>query len=204
MSQRRQESHRAESGDVGLHRGDEVALDLPPGLVGHVRRQYGEQDIAGGSPRSASRCRRMPRISSASPCTNACTEPAGKVRSRTAVGAARRRSAPGAVQPLDVEPPATGQLELVVRAVAEQPADRGVPAGTASSEAAIAGSADSSPTSRCQSASGSGRYPPSGPSKTRTSPGRAAAAQGPATPRRRARRSRGSALGPTGPSARTV
>ena len=46
----------------------------------------------------------------------------------------------------------------------------------------MAGSADSSPTSKCQSAWGSGVYPPPGPSKTRTEPGFAVAAQGPAMP----------------------
>ena len=87
------------------------------------RRQYGEQDMSAlVRPRSTRRWRRISRISSASPWTNACTRPRGNdellQRGGQEVAVLGRA---GAVQPLEVEGPGAGQLELVVGAVADDP-----------------------------------------------------------------------------------
>ena len=78
-----------------------------------------------GTPRSESRCRRMSRISSASPCTNAWTRPRREPRRPDG----RRQQprvvlGPRAVQPQQVEVGGRLERELVVRAVAHQPDHR--------------------------------------------------------------------------------
>lgn len=80
---------------------------------------------------------------------------------------------------MDPEMAATASAEA--EAARQQWATRTVGlAGTTA--AAIAGTADRSPASRCQSACGSGLYAPPGPMNATRSPGCASRAQGPASP----------------------
>lgn len=90
----------------------------------------------------------------ASPCTNACTRPSGKSSVRTASTSA----SPTGREPRCSQLTSTSESifcsssgpEISTKAYAV------TPSGSDSRERAIAGSALSSPTSRCQSASGSG------------------------------------------------
>ena len=108
-------------------------------------------------PRSVSRWRRTPRISSATVhervhAAGRELEVGHRVRQRVdVVGRA------GAVQPAQVQDAGEESGTSCSGPSHTRRTTTGRPAGTASRDAAIAGRADSSPTIRCQSASGSGR-----------------------------------------------
>ena len=135
--------------------GDVLPLDLPPGLVGHGAAPVGGARTSGraSSPRSVSRWRRISRIS----LGLAVNKAAGPGEGRGADGGGQRRPVVlAAVHPAQVELGGREQRHLVLGAVAARRTTATASGSRTSSDAAIAGSADSSPTSRCQSAPGSG------------------------------------------------
>ncbi len=131
------------------------------GLVGPASRPRRGRGASSPTPTGARAAPRARRAGAgaradepASPCTNACTRPCGNASARTAVdqlvGIGRV-----AVQPGDVQ--AARGRRAAARSAASatsSTASTGAPAGTRSHAAPIAGSALSSPTSRCQSAVG--------------------------------------------------
>ena len=91
-------------------------LDRAPRLVRQPASSSEHDSCSASRPRSASRCRRTARVSSASPCTNACARPAGNSSAATASA-----SGVGAVDPGQIQVSGGRERDLVLRAVADQP-----------------------------------------------------------------------------------
>src|SRR3954454_1144784 len=186
--------HRCDSRYVGSSAGDGGLLGLDRGVplpLGRLPAVLGvtAAPVAGDRGELAGQPVRLAQVPAQLPdgagltVHEQCPVPSGSAAERTAA----TRASPGAASPRCTQVSETPSRRTRSVCSSSGPAtstnaSARAPAGSRSRAAAIAGSALSSPASRCQSASGDGAYPPPGPKNWIRSPGCAAAAHGPASP----------------------